>query len=88
MSNEHREKPVHSPKARVSEDMRNLVVERIRVMPSDLRVVIGMKSYTKEDLIENVKAGSKIGKTIMRVEMEYVRALASGKIFKKGRLIK
>lgn len=38
-------------------------------------------TFTKKELIKEIKKGSKIGKLVVKVEMEWLKALASGKIY-------
>lgn len=61
------------------EEIRKLVIARLKVTSPDTIKCIGDKgSFTRDELIERVQAGDKIGKTIERVEMEWLRALKSG----------
>ena len=47
------------------EEIKELVIERLDVLPSDKKLSIGSgKEFTKEELIESVKRGDKIGKKI------------------------
>lgn len=41
-----------------------------------------MKStYSKSELIREVEKGTKVGKLIIKAEMEYLKALASGEVY-------
>ena len=61
------------------EEIRNLVVARLSVISSDTIKSIGSDGvFTRDELIEHVKKGDKIGKTIQAVEMEWLRALKEG----------
>lgn len=61
------------------EEIRKLVIARLKVISPDTIKCIGNKgSFTRDELIERVQAGDAIGKTIERVEMEWLRALKSG----------
>ena len=43
-----------------------------------------MKStFSKDELIKEVKKRTKVGKLIVKIEMEYLRALASGDIYRE-----
>ena len=53
-------------------------------MPSNLKLSIG--SYgelTKEEIIEHIKKGDKIGKQIMDVHLSFLKAVASGEFTKE-----
>lgn len=65
------------------EDIRRLVLARIRAASGDLSVSIGdiAKGYSKKDLIKSVEAGNKVGKEIVDIQMEYLRDMAQGKIY-------
>lgn len=65
------------------EDIRQLVMARIRTMPQNIRVAIGMKSYTKEELLKNVEDDTEIGREVIRIDMQYLRDVASGEIYKE-----
>lgn len=68
----------------IQEDIRNLVLARIMAASDDLRIAIGSTEYTKTEMIENVKAGNEVGKEIMEIQMEYLRDMASGAIYKSS----
>lgn len=65
----------------VDEDIRELVIARVRATPKNVRVSIGSQDYTKEQLIENVEENTEVGKEIIEIQMQYLRALASGAIY-------
>ncbi len=65
----------------ISDDIRNLVLARIMASSDDLRVAIGSTEYTKNEILDNVKAENKIGKEIIEIQMEYLRDMASGAIY-------
>ena len=63
-------------------EIRKLVAERLKTLPSGKQVSIGDEgSFTKDELIEKVKLGDSIGEKIVEVELEFLRALKDGKIF-------
>ena len=67
---------------RSDEDIRQLVIARLKASSSDLKVSIGGEGkFSKEDLIKNVEEGTDIGQKIIDIQMEYLRDLASGKIY-------
>jgi len=68
----------------IQEDIRELVLARIKAASDDLRIAIGSTEYTKTEMIENVKAGNEVGKEILEIQMEYLRDMASGAIYKSS----
>lgn len=54
---------------------------RLMVMPSNLRLSIGSKDYTKEELKIHIEKGDEIGKEYTEMEIEFLRDLASGAIY-------
>ena len=60
-----------------SQDIRRLVVERLSVLPSDKGLSVGGadKYYTKDQLIDEVNKGSRIGEKMIKIEMEFLRSL-------------
>ena len=74
----------HSKKEKeVQEDIRKLVLARIRAASGDLRVSIGSvaKGYSKEELVRSVEANDEIGKEVTDIQMEYLKDMAQGKIY-------
>lgn len=62
-----------------NEEIRKLVLARLSMASSETMKSIGDDGvFTRDELIEHVKAGDKIGKTIQDIEMEWLRALKSG----------
>ncbi len=59
-----------------------MVVQRLLVLPSDRKVVIGGHGdFIKEQLIEHVEKEDDIGKIVVEMELSFLRALAQGKLF-------
>lgn len=65
----------------IDEDIRKLVIARVRATPKNVKVSIGSQDYTKEQLIENVEENTEVGKEIIAIQMHYLRDLASGAIY-------
>ncbi len=67
---------------KTNEDIKQLVVERLKATSGDLKISIGGEgAFSKEDLIKRVEEGDDIGQKVMEIQMEYLRDLASGKIY-------
>lgn len=63
----------------IDEEIRALVLARLSTVTSDTMKSIGDEgTFTRDELIEHVKAGDKIGKTIEEIEMGWLRALKGG----------
>ena len=67
--------------ASIDEDIRQLVIARVRATPKDVMVSIGSQDYTKDQLVENVESNSEVGREIIEIQMQYLRDLASGAIY-------
>lgn len=64
------------------EEIRRLVIERLRTFPTGKGLSIGQEgTFTKEELVSHVEKGDSIGKKIIEIQLEYLRALGKGKIF-------
>lgn len=65
------------------EEIRKLVLARLKTVSPDTIKCIGKEgTFSRDELIEHVESGDKIGKTIEQVEMEWLRAFKSGMINK------
>jgi hypothetical protein len=63
------------------EEIRKLVLARLQILSSDTIKCIGNEgSFNRDELIEHVKRGDKIGQTIEQIEMEWLRAFKGGLI--------
>lgn len=70
-----------SKKKKVSEEIGELVIARLEVLPKDKKISIGsFGEFTKSELIEHVKKGDELGEKIINIELEFLRALAQGKL--------
>lgn len=58
-----------------------LVLERVGVMPDDMRIFIGGTQLDKKQMQEHVREGDEIGRQVMETELDYLRALTSGSIY-------
>lgn len=60
-------------------EIRQLVVARLRSLPSNRKISIGSAGeFSKDELIERVEKQDQIGKKIIAVQLEYLRALKEG----------
>lgn len=65
----------------ISEDVKELVIARLGVMPSNYKLSIGNEgTFTRNELIEQVNAGTKVGREIARMQLNFIKALTTGKL--------
>ena len=58
-----------------SEDEIKIVLERLMIMPRTVKLNIGnFGSFTRDELIEEVKNKSEIGELIINMQMSYLRS--------------
>jgi len=63
----------------ISEEIKELVILRLETLPSDKKISIGSYGeFSKEELIEHVKKEDSIGKKMIEVEMEFLKAFREG----------
>lgn len=64
------------------EEIRQLVIERLKVLPSGQKISIGSKGdFTKDQLIYHVKEHDKVGQKIVQIQLSYLQSLKEGILF-------
>jgi len=64
-----------------NDEIKELVLARLNVMPPNYKLSVGNKgTFTKDQLIESVKKGDEIGQQIVLIQMNFIKALTSGKL--------
>lgn len=64
------------------EEIRRLVIERLKTFPSGKKISIGSEGdFTKEQLIAAVERQDEIGKKIVEIQLEFLRSLKEGVFF-------
>ena len=64
------------PTQNVSEEIKELVIARLEVLPKDTGISIGSSGeFTPEQLIARVKAGDEVGQKIIEVQLNYLKSL-------------
>lgn len=59
----------------LDEEIRQLVIERLKTIPSDKKISIGSEGdFTVEELIERVKKNDEVGEKIVEVEMTFLQS--------------
>lgn len=66
---------------KITEDERELVIARLRVLPSDRMISIGSKSFSRDQLISEIEKSTGIGKKIIEIQMKFLTAFKEGKIY-------
>jgi hypothetical protein len=63
-----------------SQDIIDLVIERIdSQLPDDLKLFVGNgENYSKEELISHVKSGDEVGLSVIKSQMNFLKAVANG----------
>ncbi len=65
------------------EEIRKLVLARLKIIsPDTIKCIGNAGSFSRDELIEHVQQGDKIGRTIEQVEMDWLRAFKDGIIGK------
>ncbi len=59
------------------EEIKKLVLLRLETMPANLKVSLGSREFSRDELIE-VKKETELGKIIMKMQLEYLRAMKRG----------
>jgi hypothetical protein len=66
----------------ISEDLKKLVIFRLGTLPPGKKISIGSSGeFSKEELIQHVKQGDEIGRKIIDIEMEFLRAIKEGILY-------
>lgn len=77
-------KKVKKNKTVIPEEVKKLVIERLSFMDRNRTIYIGdddsRHKYTRDELIKHVLNGDTIGKTIVDMEMSFLKALADGSL--------
>lgn len=60
----------------INQDIINLVVARLQTIPRNISISVGGgDSFTVDELIEGVKEENDIGKTVIKMQLDYLRSL-------------
>ncbi len=66
-------------KSEISEDVKALVIARLETLPANKKISIGSYGdFTRDELIEHVKKEDEIGRKMVEIELEFLRALKEG----------
>lgn len=63
----------------LQEDIKRLVIARLRTLGGNKRISIGSEGeFNKDQLIERVEKEDSIGKKIMEIQLQYLQSLKEG----------
>jgi len=75
---------IKSQPEKISEDAKELVLARLEVTSSEKDFSIGGgESFTRDELIQHVKAGDETGRKIIEIELAFLRALKDGTLLEE-----
>ncbi|MFH1224372.1 MAG: hypothetical protein V1676_01060 [Candidatus Diapherotrites archaeon] len=59
------------------DEIKKLVIARLETMPPTMKISLGsMGVFSKEELIGEVRQGSKIGEKIIEIQLSYLRSFS------------
>lgn len=67
---------------KILEEMQKLVLARLRASSDELTISVGSIEYSKKDMLKSVEEIDDLGKEIIEAQIEYLRDMASGAIYK------
>jgi hypothetical protein len=74
--------PKDIEKIKIDAEINELVIERMKLFPSDKNISIGQDgNFTKDQIISHVKKNDEIGKKMVEIELSYLKALKKGIFF-------
>lgn len=83
MKNTKRENDLNK-KEEIDPDVKDLVKMRLSAIPKGISVSIGSRgNFKAEDLIKHIEAEDEIGKSIVEIDMEFLRELKTGKLYEQ-----
>lgn len=66
----------------IEQDIKNLVIARLKTLPEDKSVSVGSGGdFTKDELIQHVEDNDEIGKKVIEVEMNFLHAIKEGSFY-------
>jgi len=60
------------------EEIKKLVLIRLEAMSPNIEIFLGGKPFSKEELIEEVKKNTELGKLIIEMQLKYLRQMKEG----------
>ena len=73
------QRPAFIKQTVTDEDIRKLVLARLRMLSSGRKISIGSDGeFSKDELISSVEKNDDIGKKITQIQLEYLQSLKNG----------
>jgi len=75
----------HTPtdKQQLKEDMKQLAIARLKSIPSQYQISVGGGGgLTRKEAVENIENDSEIGKELVNIQIEFLRDMAQGELYK------
>jgi len=70
---------MNGTKQKLDEDIKQLVIERLRKIPSGKKISIGGEgNFTAQELIDRIEKNDKIGQKIVKIQMNFLQSLKEG----------
>ena len=64
----------------ISEDVKELVVARLGVMPLNYKLSMGDEgTFTINEIISEVNNNTRVGREVARIQLNFIKALTTGK---------
>ena len=66
------------------QSIKRLVTERVKTMSGNIRIHVGSNQTTlsKEEIIKNISNDTQVGQRLVKQQMAYIQATATGEIYK------
>ena len=70
-------------KTKVNKCEKEIILARVRAYDDDFELSVGSGgTFSKDEIIKNIEKGTDMGQEIIEMQMEYLRDLISGDIYK------
>jgi len=67
----------------IKEDIKQLVIARIRTIPKNLQIAVGGDGgFSRDEAIENILNESELGGELIDMQLEFLRDMAGGDLYK------
>lgn len=61
------------------DEFKEIVIRRLEAMSPDIRVSMGsLGTFSKEELIQNVRADNDLGRFIVEMQIKYLKSMSKG----------
>jgi len=66
---------------RIPEELKQIVVARLKLIPDNVKISVGAEGeFTRDELIEKVERGDRVGKQVAQSQLEFLQALGRGQL--------